>query len=162
MLEFSHICHVEIVLALGLFEFICEEVISVSENCPVIKQYEKLNCVFMRSKVFPGTEISFADHRTTVAHKCNTQIYFKTHKYISQHTNIFQNTQIYFTTHKYISKYANIFYNTQMYFKIHKYISKHTNKFQNTQIYFKTHKYISKHTNIFPNTHIFLSLKTPQ
>ena len=65
----------------------------------------------------------------TVAHKCNTQIYFKIHKYISKHTNIFQNTQIYFKTHKYISKYTNIFQNTQ-------YISKHTNIFQNTQIYF--------------------------
>ena len=31
------------------------------------------------------------------------------HKYISKHTNIFQNTQIYFTTHKYISKYTSIF-----------------------------------------------------
>ena len=76
----------------------------------------------------------------TVAHKCNTQIYFKTHKYISKHTNIFQNTQIYFKTHKYISKHTNIFQNTQIYFKTHKYISKHTNIFQNTQIYFRTQK----------------------
>ena len=33
-------------LALGLF--IWEEVISVSEIRPVMKQYEKLNCVYMR------------------------------------------------------------------------------------------------------------------
>ena len=38
-----------------------------------------------------------------------------------QHTNIFQNTQIYFKTHKYISKCTNIFQNTQIYFKTHKY-----------------------------------------
>ena len=49
-------------LALGLF--IWEEVISVSEIRPVMKQYEKLNCVYMRSgKSIPGTEISFADRR---------------------------------------------------------------------------------------------------
>ena len=73
-----------------------------------------------------------------------------------QHTNIFQNTQIYFKTHKYISKYTNIFQNTHIYFKIHKYISKYTNIFQNTQIYFKTHKYISKYTSLF------LSLKNTE
>ena len=86
---------------------------------------------------------------TTVAHKCNTQIYFKTHKYISKHTNIFQNIQIYFKTHKYISKHTNIFQNTQTYFKTHKYISKHTNIFQN-----------EKHRNKCRNTEIIV--ETPK
>ena len=86
---------------------------------------------------------------TYTAHKCNTQIYFKTHKYISKHTSIIQNTQIYFKTHKYISKHTNIFQNTQIYFKAHKYISKHTNMF-----------IFSKHRNKCRNTEIIV--ETPK
>ena len=81
-------------------------------------------------------------------------------------TENFQNTMIVrwptSATHKYISKHTNIFQNTQIYFKTYKYISKHTNIFQNTQIYFKTHKHISKHTNIFQNTQIYFKMKNTE
>ena len=78
---------------------------------------------------------------TSAIHKyiSNTQIYFKTHKYIAKHTNILQNTQIYFKTHKYISKNTKIFRKTQIYFEKHKDISEHKRIFE-TQIYFETQK----------------------